>query len=57
MHAPPTPFSPRLSPNHHQPRLQEPPIGWLEPVSPLVKAAHDPRVKAVVLRIGPLNCG
>ena len=37
--------------------FQEPPIGWLEPVSPFVKAAHDPRVKAVIVKIGPLSCG
>lgn len=37
--------------------FQEPPIGWLEPVSPLIKAAHDPRVKALILKIGPLSCG
>ncbi|GAB5031593.1 signal peptide peptidase [Nannochloropsis oceanica] len=37
--------------------FQEPPIGWLEPVGPLIKAAHDPRVKALILKIGPLSCG
>jgi hypothetical protein len=35
----------------------EPPVGWIEPVSPFVKAAHDPRVKAMIIRIGRLTCG
>ena len=37
--------------------LKEPPIGWLEPVSPLMRAAHDPRIKSIILKIGALNCG